>query len=517
MALILKDRVKETSTTTGTGTLNLDGAVAGFESFVSAVGNTNLCYYAIQDANGSAWEVGVGTVTDAAPDTLSRDTVLASSNSDNLISLSSGTHSVFLTYPAERSVYRNLNDQVVLTASGVIFSDSTVQTTAAVDTTYTAGTGLILNGTEFHVSGVDTSLLQGTISTAQIANDAIDSQHYTDGSIDNAHLADNSVGIAQLSATGTASESKYLAGNNSWKTASFGLTASNGGTSLFLPGSIPLYGTANEVTVLFNGSTGFVWGLPDDVTIKGDLNVGTIASGVWQGTAIAHAYIGADAIDGDNIGDNVIDSEHYAAGSIDLEHMSSESVDEDNLYISNTGSNGQFLSKQSGNDGGLTWATPTDTNTTYSAGSGLQLAGTTFNVQDDYLRNNANDTTTGTITAGGFSTTGVITVGQAFKSNNKSNADSATITFNLDQSNFHTVTLGGNRTLALSNPDVGQKFAIRLQQDSTGGRTVTWFSTIKWPDGVAPVLSTTGNKADLFGFVCTSGGQYDGFGIGYNL
>ena len=86
------------------------------------------------------------------------------------------------------------------------------------------------------------------------------------------------------------------------------------------------------------------------------LTVGTIGTGIWQGTAIAGGYIANDAID----------SDHYAAGSIDLEHMSSESVDEDNLHISNAGSNGQFLSKQSGNDGGLTWATPTDTDTTYS-------------------------------------------------------------------------------------------------------------------------------------------------------
>jgi hypothetical protein len=191
---------------------------------------------------------------------------------------------------------------------------------------YTAGTGLSLSGTEFNVSGVDTSLLQGTIGSAQIANDAIDSQHYTDASIDNAHLADDAVGIAELSATGTASESKYLAGNNSWKTASFGLTASNGGTSALLPASIPLYGTANEVTVLFNGTTGFVWGLPEDVTIAGDLNVGTIASGTWQGTAIAHDYIGADAIDGDNIADDSVDSEHYVDGSIDTAHIGDDQV-----------------------------------------------------------------------------------------------------------------------------------------------------------------------------------------------
>ena len=81
MALVVKDRVKETTTTTGTGTINLAGAASGFQSFVSGVGDGNTTYYAITDANG-AWEVGLGTVTDGSPDTLARTTVLATSNGD---------------------------------------------------------------------------------------------------------------------------------------------------------------------------------------------------------------------------------------------------------------------------------------------------------------------------------------------------------------------------------------------------------------------------------------------------
>ena len=174
MALVLKDRVKETTTTTGTGTVNLAGAATGFEGFVSAVGDGSTCYYTILDANGSAWEVGIGTVTDASPDTLSRTTILESSNSDNAITLTSGTHTVFLTYPADKSVYRNTNDQIVATASGIVFSDDTLQTTAAsASVTYTAGTGLLLSGTEFNVSGVDTSLLQGTVANNQLANSSV--------------------------------------------------------------------------------------------------------------------------------------------------------------------------------------------------------------------------------------------------------------------------------------------------------------------------------------------------------
>ena len=99
----------------------------------------------------------------------------------------------------------------------------------------------------------------------------------------------------------------------------------------------------------------------------------------------------------------------------------------------------------------------------------------------------------------------------------ESNTDGATITFNMDEANTHTVTLGGNRSLALSNVDVGQKFVIRLAQDATGSRTVTWFTTIKWPGGLEPTLTETGLKTDVFGFICTGTNQYDGYVIGYAL
>lgn len=96
-------------------------------------------------------------------------------------------------------------------------------------------------------------------------------------------------------------------------------------------------------------------------------------------------------------------------------------------------------------------------------------------------------------------------------------SDGATITFDLDIYKKHRVTLGDNRTLALSNVSAGDTFIISLIQDGTGGRTVTWFSTIKWADGVTPTLTTTANKADVFGFIQTSTGNYYGFIVGQNL
>jgi len=109
MALVINDRVKETSTTTGTGTFTLDGAATGFETFSSAIGNTNTTYYAIALQGGSEFEVGLGTVSAGA---LSRDTIISSSNSDNAVNFSAGTKDVFCTLPASKAVFKNASDVI---------------------------------------------------------------------------------------------------------------------------------------------------------------------------------------------------------------------------------------------------------------------------------------------------------------------------------------------------------------------------------------------------------------------
>ena len=114
MALVLNDRVKETSTTTGTGSFTLDGAVSGFETFSSAIGNTNTTYYAIVLQGGSEFEVGLGTVSAGA---LSRDTILSSSNSDALVNFSAGTKDVFCTLPASKAVYKDAAGNITGAAS----------------------------------------------------------------------------------------------------------------------------------------------------------------------------------------------------------------------------------------------------------------------------------------------------------------------------------------------------------------------------------------------------------------
>ncbi len=119
MALVLNDRVKETSTSTGTGTINLAGVVGGFEGFVSAIGNSNTTYYCIAHTSATEWEVGLGTITDASPDTLSRDTVISSTNSDNKVDFAAGTKDVFCTFPASKTM-----DMTLTTAGDILYASA---------------------------------------------------------------------------------------------------------------------------------------------------------------------------------------------------------------------------------------------------------------------------------------------------------------------------------------------------------------------------------------------------------
>lgn len=139
MALVVKDRVRESSLTSGTGTITLDGAVNGFQSFSSAIGNGNITYYAITESGTSNWEVGLGTV---GAGTLSRDTVLESSNAGALVNFGTANKDVFVTYPAEKSVYQdstNTASAPQLSASnGLVLNSNTVTTNYSIPANYNA-------------------------------------------------------------------------------------------------------------------------------------------------------------------------------------------------------------------------------------------------------------------------------------------------------------------------------------------------------------------------------------------
>lgn len=123
MALVVADRVKETTTTTGTGTVTLLGASTGYQSF-AVIGNANLTYYTIAGQTGNEWEVGIGTYTSSGT-TLARTTVLSNSSGTqpSALSFSAGTKDVFVTYPAIGS-----------STSGVIVQSDTVSQSTTIST-----------------------------------------------------------------------------------------------------------------------------------------------------------------------------------------------------------------------------------------------------------------------------------------------------------------------------------------------------------------------------------------------
>jgi hypothetical protein len=122
MALTINDRVKETSSTTGTGALTFSGAVSGFETFSAGIGNSNTTYYAVVNTDTpTEWEVGLGTLAGDSS-TITRTTVISSSNSDSAVDFGSGTKEIFCTLPASKAVIKDASGNV--TPSGVITGTS---------------------------------------------------------------------------------------------------------------------------------------------------------------------------------------------------------------------------------------------------------------------------------------------------------------------------------------------------------------------------------------------------------
>jgi hypothetical protein len=147
MALVVKDRVKSSTTTTGTGTITLGAAAAGFQAF-SVIGDGNTTYYTIVDSSSGTWEVGIGTYTSSGT-TLSRDTVLESSNAGSLVNFAAGSKDVFVAYPAERAVIGGM---------GYIENSATI----SVSSTINAGNNAISAGPVTVNSGVSVVVPSGS-------------------------------------------------------------------------------------------------------------------------------------------------------------------------------------------------------------------------------------------------------------------------------------------------------------------------------------------------------------------
>ena len=150
MALVINNRVRETTSTTGTGAVTLGGAVGGFQTFAAGIGNDNTTYYTISINSENEWEVGRGTLNGDSS-TLTRTEVLESSNGDAAVDFSAGSKEVFCTLPAEKAVYLDASDDPVgvtgndITTEGEFFSNWT-NVTANLTTTLTTAKNRMIIG-----------------------------------------------------------------------------------------------------------------------------------------------------------------------------------------------------------------------------------------------------------------------------------------------------------------------------------------------------------------------------------
>ena len=278
MALVLNDRVKETSTTTGQGTLNLAGAATGFETFVTGVGDGNTTYYVITHATDGTWEIGIGTITDASPDTLARTTVIdTSAGNTTKIDFAAGSKTLFCSLPASKSVFLDADGDVTLAANLTVggnfdvtgtldFSDSAITNAGDIQLDSITGDGDTNTSITFSGSDVIT-IATGGSGRLTIGDGAL--SPVTDNEID---LGTSSLEFKDAFFDGTVTSDAFagpltgdVTGNVSGTAATVTTAAQSNITSL---------GTLTTLTVdnvIINGST---------IGHTGDTDLMTVASGI---------------------------------------------------------------------------------------------------------------------------------------------------------------------------------------------------------------------------------------------
>ena len=280
MALVINNRVRETTSTTGTGAVTLGGAVGGFQTFAAGIGNDNTTYYAISINTESEWEVGLGTLNSDSS-TLTRTTVLESSNSDSAVDFSAGSKEVFCTLPSEKAVYLDASDAQVGGFSSLA-ADGSPQLGANLDvvtydivSTSNRDIDIIPNGTGDINLGADavqvgdndanaTITTQGTGDLILNTNNGTNAGNITllDGANGNINLAPNGTGEIVVGAGDTAGD---ITSNGAYDL----IVDTNAGTNA---GNLTLTNGANGAITLTPNGTGVV-------AIEGSMNPSVSSTG----------------------------------------------------------------------------------------------------------------------------------------------------------------------------------------------------------------------------------------------
>lgn len=509
MALVLKDRVQETASANTTVSFTLTGAVLGFQTFTS-VGNGNTTYYSAFDASGN-WEVGIGTYSTTGP-TLTRTTILSSSNSGSAVTFSGGVN-VFVTYPSENSV--NLDASGNVSPLGTVSSGTWEGSTVGV--AY-GGTGVTVS------SGANSVVLRD-------ADQNIAANNFIPGLTTIVSAAGTTV------LTGASSYFQRLTGSTTQTFQLPDATTLLAGTTFIFDND-----STGDLTVVNNGSTtvdvippgafGYIfleststssgdWGkyalLPGSYnfnTASADFGGASITNAAWQGTTVATGYggTGLTTFGGANEAIYSTSSSSLTSGTLP--------VAAGGTGATNIPTNGQLLI---GNGIDYTVAT-------LSAGTGISVTNASGSVT---IANTGLSTypgsgipnSTGSAWGTSYSTSGTGAVvalatgaslgAPQFTAYQETCTTVGTVsgtTYNIDLSlsNIFDITLGNNVTFTFTNPPasgISKSATIILRQDATGSRLAT-FTNAKYTDGVTPILSTGANQIDVLTFFTLNGGSF---------
>ena len=492
MALVVKDRVQETSTTTGTGTITLAGATTGFQSF-SSIGDGNTTYYAI--VGGTQWEVGLGTYTSSGT-TLSRDTVLASSTGSKL-DLAAGTKNVFVTYPANKSVTtdaigtiasQNSNNVSITGGSIAVTANPTanleVATKQYVDAAVTgihvhdavsAATTAALSGVVTYnngTSGVGATLTLGTALTV------LDGYTLLNG---NRVLVKNQANAAHN-------------GIYTWATGGTVLTrATDSDTTTELNGGDFFFVTNGTI----NNDTG--WLIIDPVTTIGTSDVnftqfsgaGTYTAGT--GLTLTGSQFSIDSTVTTLTGSQTLTNKTLTSPTLTTPILGTPTS---GTLTSCTGL--PISTGVSGLGTGVATflGTPSSSNlasaVTDETGSGSLVFGTSPTVNNPTVTNYVES---------------VVAIGTVTTSN----------TLSLTNGTVQTATLTASTACTFTMPTAtaGKSFVLLLKQAAATGNGTATFTSVKWSVAGAPTITATAGKMDILSFVADGTNWYGSYTQGY--
>jgi len=365
MALVVNDRVKETSTTTGTGTFTLAGAVSGFETFSTAIGNTNTTYYSIVNSNGE-FEVGLGTV---GAGTLSRDTIISSSNSDAAVDFAAGTKNVFCTLPASKAV--------ILDSSGNIVANNGSNLTNLNASNLASGTvdNARLDADLAAIGGLTSAADKGIQFTGSGTAGTFDLTTAGKALLDDADAAAQrtTLGLGSIATLNTVTLTTDTTGDYVASiTAGEGITGAASGE-----GSTPTLAIdLNELTTSTADADGDFFAVVDSVGAQKKLTKGNIAISGFNNDS--------GFIDGSSLNASNLSSGTVPIARIDLNLLTTSTSDGDGDFFVVVDSVGaeKKLTKANinisgfNNDSGFTTNTGTVTSVGVTAGSGLTGGGT---------------------------------------------------------------------------------------------------------------------------------------------